>query len=289
MKEEIVELGYVHICDGRVVASIPPKDCARMDRWEPTLEYLNTEPHELCGEFFLCLYDGWRENSKPCWPTHAPPEFMPWQHPKVKKQHYLVGNRFCHSVMAPSGVYPELALPVLTYHKHVMDRTAVCIPHVECNYELNIQHDDCAWDSKKDVVFWRGARISQHASEYSYLGVGGKHPREWIMNKTGVDAAFENNVPIDVHLQHKYLLDIDGTVSDWQGLHWKLLSNSVVLKHKSHWQNWYSIHLRAWEHYVPIDDFRNLDNILNWCKRNDDKCKEIAQNATQFARDFFKC
>lgn len=279
---EIHELGYVHICDGRVVASVPPTACDCMYRWEPTLQYLNLGTHELCGEYFVSVCDGWREHSKPCWPSNVPPEFMPWNHPKVKKHHYIVDGRFRHSVMAPDGVYPELVLPVLTYNKHIMDRTAICIPYVDLK---SVEIADSAWESKKDVAFWRGSHVVGDG-EYSYLGVGGKHPREWLVAKSGVDAAF-GDVPMDVALQNKYLFDVDGTVSDGNGLYWKLLSNSVVLKHRSHWQNWYSSRLRAWKHYVPIDDFRNLDDILRWCRMHDDECKEIARNATEFARREF--
>lgn len=307
---EIVELGHVSVRDGKVLTATPPKYnlCHfKWDRWTPTLKYISDyakhHPDTFNGDFFVCLYDGWREYSTPAWPNNFPPEFMPWSHPKVKKHHYISQGRageprFRHSVMAPSAVYPELVLPVLTYNKHACDRSAICIPDAEfiesqyTSFVSQVWNSDTPWESKRDVAFWRGSINTTSGHEYDYLGTGGMHPRSYITSVSGrempirVDAGFAHSgvAPISVQLQNKYLFDIDGMVNAWSGLYWKLLSNSVVLKHRSHWQQWYYPKLRAWEHYVPITDFRNLSDTLQWCKNNDAQCKQIAENGRELVK-----
>ena len=40
-------------------------------------------------------------------------------------------------------------------------------------------------------------------------------------------------------------------------------------------------------HFVPIkSDLTDLIEKINWCKNNDDKCKEIASNAFKFYEEY---
>lgn len=299
--DDIVELGFVSLRDGRIIEATPPKYnlCHfRWDRWSPTLKYIAdyTSCHsDMDGDFFVCLYDGWREYSAPAWT----PEFVPWSDAKLHKAHYLgVGRagepRFRHAADAPVIVYPELPLPILTYNKHVNDRNAICIPDaefIESQYKpliTQVGMYDIPWNQKKCVAMWRGSVNTTGGHEYAYLHTNGMHPRQYLTSIMGsgsvrVDASFAH-MPIANMLHNKYLFDLDGMVSAWSGLYWKLLSQSVVLKHKSHWTQWYYPNLKPWTHYVPIDDFRNLDDVLLWCKNNDAQCQEIAKNATAFAQ-----
>ena len=46
--------------------------------------------------------------------------------------------------------------------------------------------------------------------------------------------------------------------------------------------------MKPYKHYVPLKkDFSDLDEIMNWCLKNDKKCKEIAFNSRLFALQFF--
>jgi len=45
--------------------------------------------------------------------------------------------------------------------------------------------------------------------------------------------------------------------------------------------------LKPYVHYVPLaDDYSDLDKIVEWCRDNDDKCQEIAINASNFMKQF---
>jgi len=45
--------------------------------------------------------------------------------------------------------------------------------------------------------------------------------------------------------------------------------------------------LEPWVHYVPLaDDYSDLDKIVEWCRKNDDKCQEVVRNANNFMKQF---
>jgi hypothetical protein len=82
--------------------------------------------------------------------------------------------------------------------------------------------------------------------------------------------------------EYKYILNIDGYVSAYR-LSSELSMGSVVLIVKSDYKLWFSDKLIEYVHYVPVNsDLSNLINIIKWCKKNDKKCKEIANNAMEF-------
>ena len=98
---------------------------------------------------------------------------------------------------------------------------------------------------------------------------------------------FKGNLSINDMLKYKYLICIEGNdVST--GLKWMLASNSVVLMPKPTIESWLMEGLlEPYKHYIPLkDDFSDLDEILNWCKSNDDKCKKISENAKNWMKQF---
>jgi hypothetical protein len=45
--------------------------------------------------------------------------------------------------------------------------------------------------------------------------------------------------------------------------------------------------LKPYVHYVPLeDDYSDLDKIIEWCEKNDDKCLKIVKNANEFMNQF---
>jgi serine/threonine protein kinase len=63
----------------------------------------------------------------------------------------------------------------------------------------------------------------------------------------------------------------------------ELATGSVVLLVESQWKLWYSDMLQPYVHYVPVSwDLSNLLEVVQWCKDNDETCKNIAGNAREF-------
>lgn len=88
--------------------------------------------------------------------------------------------------------------------------------------------------------------------------------------------------------KYKYIVNIDGHVSAFR-LSLELSMGSVILLVNSRYKLWFMKYLQEYVHYVPIlPDLSDLFDKIRWCRENDEKCKEIAQNALNFYNKFLK-
>jgi hypothetical protein len=130
----------------------------------------------------------------------------------------------------------------------------------------------------------RRAVVEAQAIKYN-IGFSDEHASgDYYMSNKGL---FKGTLSIPEMLQCKYLLCLEGNdVST--GLKWMLKSNSCVLMCKPRVESWLMEGLlQPFVHYVPIhNNFDNLDEMIEWCKVNDDRCKEIAQNGSKWMEQF---
>jgi hypothetical protein len=88
-------------------------------------------------------------------------------------------------------------------------------------------------------------------------------------------------------LGYKYILSIEGNDKD-SGLNWKLNSNSLIFMAKPTIVSWLmEDRLIPNYHYILIDsEFCDLVERLEWCERNQSRCKQIIKNANDFMKVF---
>jgi hypothetical protein len=100
--------------------------------------------------------------------------------------------------------------------------------------------------------------------------------------------SWDNQIPnYEQGRRYKYTLHIDGFVSAWR-LALEMLSMSTILKVDSEWIEHYYHYLKPWVHYIPIkSDLSDLIQMIQWCQLNDDICQKIAENAYNFAIEYF--
>lgn len=177
-----------------------------------------------------------------------------------------------------------------------------CINNYIDQKEINIE-----WKDKKPIAFFRGAssgcgmtfdnnmrlRLIQIAKEYPDLfnvGITSFNKRlkknlnknMTIFNEKDLDIKMADFVSNDEKATYKYILNIDGHVSAFRLGH-EMSSKSTILLVESHYYIWFSKMLVPYEHYVPVKcDLSNLVEIIEWCKNNDSKCKQISENALKF-------
>lgn len=83
-------------------------------------------------------------------------------------------------------------------------------------------------------------------------------------------------------MRFKYIIYVEGhaAASRYASM---MKMGSVILKVESRTKArdiWYFPLLKPWEDHVPVKhDLSDLAEKIEWCKANDDKCKEIAQRA----------
>ena len=81
---------------------------------------------------------------------------------------------------------------------------------------------------------------------------------------------------------YKYIINIDGHVSAFRLSH-EFSYGSVILIVDSDYKLWFSHLLKPYVHYIPVNrDLSNLFEVVEWCQKNDGKCKIIAKNSLEF-------
>jgi membrane protein involved in colicin uptake len=64
-----------------------------------------------------------------------------------------------------------------------------------------------------------------------------------------------------------------------------MLTGSLILRVTSQYTSWVDHMLQHKVHYIPVKaDLSDLLDVIRWCKKNDEKCQEIARNGMEFAR-----
>lgn len=88
--------------------------------------------------------------------------------------------------------------------------------------------------------------------------------------------------------EYKYIINIDGHVSAFR-LSLELSMGSVILLVESKWKMWFFDMLVPGTHYIPINaDLSNLLEKIQWCRDNDEECRQIAINARQFYETYLQ-
>lgn len=97
------------------------------------------------------------------------------------------------------------------------------------------------------------------------------------VDKTNVSCP--SHIPRDDMIHYKYILDIDGNACTWDATAWKLNSGSVIFKPESDWKQWFYDQYLPWIHFIPVrDDFQDLQEKIEWCQKNQNKCLEMVKN-----------
>lgn len=158
------------------------------------------------------------------------------------------------------------------------------------------KHEDVQWEQKKNDIIWRGVdtgrgiRLDFVNKFRDTMDVGfsdyvqdalkdpEKYPKELLKGK----------IPISEILKYKYLPVVDGNDKS-SSLGWVMGSNSVPIMPKPRYHSWLcEPWLEAGKHYVEVQrDFSDLPEKIEWCKRNDEKCKQIAENGKLYMIQFF--
>jgi len=299
--QAVPELGLVSVGPhGTLVRVVPPIRTVGWvlpTRWRVTVSYL-AGPAELApGDYFVCVYDGWREYSAYT-PENAGRMYVPFM-PAMVARYSGIGSagepRFMHDPAAPE-VYPVLPAPVIAYSRHVGDRCVRLIPDSEFLSDTHLPTlrqvvmADLPFSEKTGGrVFWRG-------SAHNHATPDRMPPRAELMQTVMrspavgrvVDAQYTDascRASIADQLRYRYLLDLDGAVNAWCGLFWKLASRSVVMRLPTPWEQWYYPSLKAGTHYIPVAGPEQLPRALQWAEAHPTECQAMAQAATELVAD----
>ena len=170
------------------------------------------------------------------------------------------------------------------------------------NYKFPIK-----WEDKKEVAVFRGSstgissdiiknkRFKLAKMNNPLLDVGitkyNLRPRfhrnndKLYLSTTDIeelDISLKDELSPEQQSEYKYIINVEGHSVAYR-LSLELGMGSVILLVECENKLWYSDKLKPYIHYVPVkSDLSDLINQIEWCKSNDDKCKEIVDNAKRF-------
>jgi len=148
--------------------------------------------------------------------------------------------------------------------------------------------DNIELENKADILFGRAAVFQKQRTDFykKYFN----HPMcdlGQINQGTNHDQWVKKKASLDTHLKHKFILCIEGN-DVASNLKWVMSSNSVAVMPKPKYESWFMEgKLIPNYHYILIkDDYSDLEEKLNYYKKNTDELKRIAKNANQYTNQF---
>lgn len=167
------------------------------------------------------------------------------------------------------------------------------------------------WEKKKNIAVFRGSSTGAGVTmetnmrlKLAYLGALEENEKyidvgitDWtlrprkIKGEKYLKSIDIENMPFNLvqklsqkeQQEYKYIINIDGHVAAYR-LSMELSAGFCVLLSPSIYKLWYIHLLEPYVHYVPIKaDLSDLIEKLKWCRNNDEKCRQIANNAREFS------
>ncbi len=166
------------------------------------------------------------------------------------------------------------------------------------------------WEKKKTMAVFRGGptgcgyttetnsrlKLATIKSKYLDVGISGKSklintnsirydPKYGLgMLNTNIEST-QKFMTMAEQSNNKYIIHVDGNVHAYRMLT-TMATGSLILRVESEYTSWLDHILKPNVHYIPVKkDLSDLVEKIEYCIRNDDKCRKIAQRACNIARD----
>uniref|UniRef100_A0A1A9W1A1 CAP10 domain-containing protein n=1 Tax=Glossina brevipalpis TaxID=37001 RepID=A0A1A9W1A1_9MUSC len=149
-----------------------------------------------------------------------------------------------------------------------------------------------AWESKISKGFFRGSRTSDERDSLILLSRKKPHlvdaeytkNQAWKSPKDTLNAEPAKEVSFEEHCQYKYLFNFRGVAASFRFKH-LFLCKSLIFHVGDDWLEFFYLALKPWVHYVPLRKYpteADIENMLEFFKKNDDLAKEIANAGYEF-------
>jgi len=213
--------------------------------------------------------------------------------------------RYTGTISHPSVLMPTDAFIRATMHCKIGSQLSKSFTHVCKQIDSSPKAVNTPWSSRRDVIVWRGsstgvpldpvivdylprpALMKKFASEPGFdLGfTGGPPPARAKGYGDFFKLKSQPSIPSEEFTQFKHILHMDGHTASW-GLAQKLTTKSAIIWVGSNfrYREFYYVHLKPWEHYIPADsDLSNLRHIRDWTRTTlgDFHSNRMAERAAQ--------
>lgn len=87
--------------------------------------------------------------------------------------------------------------------------------------------------------------------------------------------------------KYKYVIDVDGITNSWIRSRYALSSNSLTVKHKTPFCQWFYSGVTEGVHFLEVErNFSDIVEKIQWAEETQDECKEMIKNASKFADEY---
>lgn len=185
------------------------------------------------------------------------------------------------------------------------------------SYDTTFNIDSINWDEKINKAVFRGTSIGfgtlvRNNPRLKILKLGKENPglldvgiTEWkqqyrkrpgdneykiVPDKIIEQYSTVKDLSLNELANYKYIINLPGYTSNYNFS--KLFKLGSVILHIPNEENhlWFEPMLKPYIHYVPLDkDLKNLKSQIQWCKKNQEICKNIIKNAFQFYKEYLTC
>lgn len=197
-------------------------------------------------------------------------------------------------------------IPILAYsgHKEFLDIPVPNFDDILYAIGKSIPSLYVDWETKKDIAVFRGTstgcgytsdtnmrlKLSKMRSDILDVGITTHTNQKRFDPIHGIGSVNKREYPVvplmpmSEQAKHKYIIHIDGNVAAYRLLT-TMLTGSLILKVEGDYTLWVDHLLKNGKHYVSVkSDLSNLEEVIEWCKKHDKKCKKIAMNGYEFAK-----
>jgi hypothetical protein len=186
-----------------------------------------------------------------------------------------------------AGCYPD-TFKMEQYHKDL-----ICCPDFNFSTWLDFNHAEM-YDNLMDLqlhenpipkVCWRGAaRID---SRKNLCVLTEKYPSHIDAHHVGGESQERRMSLFDTFKNYKYVIDTQAFGFSGR-LKYLLLSGRLLFLQCHYHKCFFEKDLEPWVHYVPVAyDFSDIIDKIKWAQSNQQKCKQIIENALEFSRATF--
>lgn len=160
--------------------------------------------------------------------------------------------------------------------------------NTERHWNFKKVYGETPWDRKYDRLVWRGVTTGAHVRRRFVHALSSEHDvrfsgvvqqkKHWINQSTHLGKQLSKRQI----LRYKYVLSLPGN-DVATNLKWLMAQQSVVVMPTPRVEGWLMEGLlMPYVHYVPLDDPRNVDEVLAWMRQHDRECRRIVRNANEW-------
>jgi hypothetical protein len=236
--------------------------------------------------FIICIWDGYLEYHYYS-DRNIPKYFL--KNELDNKDYIMIDNLNEYPVLHKNLYVLTMSSPL--GFKNICDITDRYYFNMNLYNNFRSIHNNILFESKINKIIYAGS-IS-HGFKYNYskrrdIEINQrKYLKNIIKNKEYI--YYPSWINKKNMIEYKYILEVDGSVSTWDAIAWKLNSGSVIIKSDSVWRQWFYDEFLPWIHYVPItDDFNDLDEKYIWCETHQEECEIIIRNCKQLFQKVYR-